>query len=258
MIRMVSDFPDEGLKEYCSASVPGIRIYSLLCAYGTDLPFVRVYKQTKKDGSITAAFSMLDGAVILSANADADLSELTEFFNVFGVSAVNCNLRIGQAMGLVLFEAHTLLKLDTPVENLRSSAGLTFMNNPSPLTLYEILNNNRGSGINVEDRDGFYLDMSHRMRHHAARAAAAYKEDEPAGCIFTTAETSGSAFIGGLAVNEAYRHKKIGSLLLQRLCLNLLSEGKCVFAAAENNVVPFYEKNGFLAHGIMGFFQVKP
>ena len=111
----------------------------------------------------------------------------------------------------------------------------------------------RRAGEPLPQWEAWLPDVSHRVRHGAARVWALREEDGYSACAMAVAQTGREALLGGVAVLPDKRCKGRGSYLAAALCSALAREGKAgkavyLFRRAGMHE-QFYERMGFAPYG---------
>lgn len=244
MIQYVNQRTLPDMVSYCRYNPFGCKIASLALAYGLDVPFTGFWIQIDRTGAITAALSKLEGAAVLYAQENADTEELREFLPMAGVKLF---LYSPETISIPRIESITtgwVMKLHSSKEVPKHSYLLEY--NPSLRQIHSLLCACTKKGFQPPPLDLFYVDMSHRIRHHTARSAGIREEDGLSCCACTVAETSDSAVLGAVATKPSRQEKGLGRAVVSSIISQLQKEGKEVFlfrSLKENQ--RFYEHLGF-------------
>lgn len=207
------------------------KIKSNLLAYGCGYDFLRLWHQTDDNGNLTALIEKFENTLFISANPSADMDEIKEFITVTGYSSIQAAPHILAQLGLDFTEYEVLVYNG----NLRGE----FPPYPNIKEVYSLLYGEENQHIKRTDYQGFYADLSHKIRKGVAAAVTLEKK---AVCVASHI-TEDSAVISGVAVQKASRESGLGSEVLSEM-LRALGRRK-IFVAAEKPVAPFYIKNGF-------------
>ena len=121
---------------------------------------------------------------------------------------------------------------------------------PNLNEVYGILFEEENPHIKKVAFEGFYVDLCHRIRHGTAAAVL----NASAVCVASHI-TNNAAVISGVATKISSRKTGLGSNALNLLCEGL--NGRKIFAAAEDAVIPFYIKNGFKVCGKTAIYNIK-
>lgn len=216
------------------------KIKANLLSYGNTYPFLNVWQQTE-DNAITALISKFEDTLVLSANSSADLFEIKEFTEVIGYKSLQGEPWILKGMKLPFKEYQILMKKGQGEEKLPTM--------PNIEQIYKILYSEENECIKHTEFEGFYVDLSHRIRHGTA---AALNLENIAVCLASHI-TSKHAVISGVFTLKNDRKEGKGSKALDAL-VNALGERK-IFVAAEDKVSPFYLKNGFMPCGKNAIYE---
>lgn len=237
MIRYVTPQTLPSLLAFCRGDPFGCKIASLAQAYGLETAFAGFWLQTEENKT-TAALSRLDDAAVLFAPGEADWEEWERFLTMLGVSVLQCGMNAPFLPGWKTREG-AVLKLTAPLWAKREPE-------PGLREVYRLLKSCDSPDFRAPPSEQFYVDMSHRVRHRAARVRGAWEEGTLAACALTIAETETAALLGAVAACPDKRRKGCGSRAVRQLCGELLQENKEIFlfrAEAENEA--FYEGLGF-------------
>lgn len=225
-------------------SEAAVRIRCLAEAYGTDgAAFLQFWQ-----GEGGSVLSLMDGAVTLLAGADWEEAGL--FVQMHPEAAA---LRTDRETARRLSALLPGWTLDTG-EVMRPAKRFS----PSSLTcalppriVYPVLA--AAFGDKAPLFDGWYVDVSHRLRHGFCRIAAVAEGEEAVAVAMTTAECGEAAVIGGVATLPEKRGRGYASACVSALTAALQAEGKEVFLSPKNEGARrLYEKLGFESAGGWG------
>ncbi len=236
----------------CAASV---RIQSLFGSYGCKFDFLRFYEQVIEEKTV-AAISIMDGQATICKIGNADFDEIIDFLRVIGVNQVFSN------------ENLPLEKIENGTEMRKSISGGDVISGQSgqdsggsdclpkysethsdDVKLSEIYNF-MSTYFAMSPFDGWYADISHRIRHGGA--VAVYQSG---GCA-TAIKCKHGALISGICVDGNGRRKGLGSHILQGIIRK--SGAYHIFTLVEDGGPrEFYEKNGFAPVGKFSTYKVK-
>ncbi|HIS68962.1 MAG TPA: GNAT family N-acetyltransferase [Candidatus Gallacutalibacter stercoravium] len=289
MIRMAGPADLPVLQRLCGGDPFGCRILSLANAYGFDKPFAGFWLQSGEEGPPHTAICRLDQSAVVCPGQEArqksgsqgclngylngclnscsnSLEECLEswqeaaaFVRALGCTAALApwNRHAAQFWPPEQVATGPVMRLAAPAGGRRGRSGRIKnvpKEPPSLLQIHGLLAQCAGPGFSPPPRDAFYVDMSHRVRHGAARAVAL---TQPAGeasgdlaaCALTVAETSAMAVIGAVACSPALRGQGLGRAALDALCAQLSAEGKQAYLFCLPQLRRFYEAAGFVAGG---------
>lgn len=216
------------------------KIKANLWSYGNTYPFLNVWQQTV-DNTIAALISKFEDTLVLVANSSADLFEIKEFTEVIGYKSLQGEPWILKGMNLPFKEYEILMKKGQGAESLLPIHKIE--------KIYKILYSEENETIKPTEFEGFYVDLSHRIRHGTA---AALNLENSAVCIASHI-TNKHAVISGVFTLKNEREKGKGSKALDAL-VKALGE-RDIFVAAEDKVSPFYLKNGFTPCGKNAIYE---
>lgn len=232
MIRLVEEDKDkQRLMQVCEKTGFGCKIAATARSYGFDKGFACFWLDTEDD----VAYCMADGVMVLSGTVMRP-KETSQFFRAVGPQAVMCAVRNAEALGLPQTDLGDVLKKKLP-------AGEEKPYLPQEVNireLYGLLEENEMVG----EFEAFYLDVSHRLRHHTAEAFLTRRGDELAGCALVSSISETSGLLSALAVREPFRRQGIGSELVRRVEERFPGKDMYVFRDKEKNR-EFYKKMGY-------------
>lgn len=215
------------------------RIRATAAAYGFTHPFARFWVQGRE-----AALCLLDDVMILDARAGADFDELAAFLPAAGARTVLCSAEAAQALPFprrATGEIMALRERAAPVEEAE------ILWDPSPRLLYPLLCASQTASFLPPPFEPFYLDLSHRTRHGAARSAAIRAGDSLAACAICSAKTEESAVLSAVAVRPDVRRRGFGARVVLALAASLPVDTIYIFRASGENEA-FYRTLGFTGH----------
>ena len=212
-------------------------------AYGLSSLFFDLWvQQTEKEP--VAVMGRLDGQMTLVARDGFDAGELALFLQAAGFETLLC--KGAAARRLPFFRAQTAVLLRRKKQVFPAETGLALDWAPSPRTLYALLKTCTGASIRLPPFDGWYVDVSHKLRRGLIRAVTACEGGGPVGCAMTAGESEGHALLCAVAVVPEYRGRGYGRALVDAMSETLQKAGKQVFLlrdASENEA--FYRSLGF-------------
>lgn len=242
MIKLLDKFP-----------LPNIGVRSDFCltkikanaqSYGFGYPFLMFWCQYVGDNP-TALISRMDGDVIISASPLCDTEELLTFLNTVGFSSIQCPDDLLHNLNLTPTETYTVV--------LKFGDNKAIAPKPSPplKQVYNMLYGEENESIKRVDFEGFYADLSHRIRHGTS---AAFIADGGAVAVASHISDDG-AVISGVVTQKEKQGMRYGSRALEGLMDSL--SGRNVFAAAKNEALPFYLKNGFIITNKIAIYETE-
>ena len=217
----------------------GCRILSLYNTYNYNLPFVDFWVQFINDEPVSL-ISRLETAFILYLSDKSDMDEISSFIRVSGAESVLCDAsyeivcNMKRVTGPILY-SKDIFEIDRSFE----------VYVPSVKEVYSVISTAVSDNFKVPSYESFMLDVSHKLNQRTIRMYAV-KEENPAACIMTLAESKDSAVLGALATNPALRKKGYGAFLIKYINNVLVNEGKVVYLhRAPDENISFYNKLGF-------------
>lgn len=247
MIRAVEEAGLESLRCFCnSCGGPfACRIQSLADAYGTGLPFARFWLQ-EIDGYPVAAVSALDHSFCLCTAPHCGWEELSDFLRAVDAVEILCDPVSLKKLSFLPSGRGEILLREPPLSQTLPD-GYSLEKNPSPRKIHVLLELCREPGFAPPEFEPFYLDLSHRMRHGAARAVGISDvSGQLAACAVASSETERSAVISAVACRPDARNRGLGSAAVQILS-GWLARPVYVFCTFERSI--FYQKMGFSSWG---------
>ena len=219
-----------------------VRIDALKRAYGLDVPFIQYFADD--EGTIA---SIMDGFCVVSSaqalneewiafllmHADIRTIHADEAMVAVIASAIGTSFNKGVVMRLLnVLSESTLHKFGPNEVSLRA--------------LYALLDD-------VFDEfspfEGWYVDVSHRVRHGCCRMVTESVQGRLIGSAMTIAETDTAALIGGVATLLEYRRRGVATRCITQL-LNSLPQKTIFIAPSDERSARLYQKLGFVPDGI--------
>ena len=215
-----------------------LRIVSSAEAYGLGTPFLDIWQGNG------CCFSRMDGVMTVSGTPLPEfLEETALFLRASGAGQLSCSRETAVQLGFAPDSTGPIL--------CRKQAGGVLPlppSFPSPRQLYEVLKSCEGEHFPVPEFEAFYLDTSHRLRHGTAAAVLHQIDGQPAACTLALAVTQTAALLTAVAVHPRFRHKGLGSRVVEEICRQLGGRRLFLFRSPEENQ-SFYEKLGFVPCG---------
>lgn len=214
---------------------------ALLAAYGNARPFFTAWETP---GGI---LFQLDGRCTLCAGKSPDFEELAAFLRALpgGVSVLGREdemKTLAQFLGLSPKPVGITMCLCGAGKEIPPFAGAQ---NPTEMAglkkIYEILT--LGGAATVPGKfEPWYCDLSHRIRHGAARTWLSLGGES---CCIAAALTEKSGYLAGVATRPEARGRGIASSLVVVACGELLSQGRLPVLRCAEGTAGFYERMGF-------------
>lgn len=210
------------------------KINAYMKAYGGECNFCFFYVER---GSLAAGNIMLLNDTAVVSAGFADKAELEEFLMMYSPSTVECPRSVSNKIRMNGYEPQErcLFRINVPMRDAEAEKTDDFKgDNVSLQEMFMILNQSF-SGLSY---DGWYADMSHRVRHGISRVYT-YKDCSCACLDFTSGK---NAFISSVAVSPAERGKGTGRELMAQLERELKHNGLQGFVWADKTGEGFYRK----------------
>lgn len=227
-INDISQFVGYKIKDIYS-----VRIFSLINAYGAKYEFAKFYRQTDEKNNITAIISSLDNDVTVSFDEfRADKEEISQFICITGFSTVICDESLHMNFS---FESGDVMKSEKKIEK---TCNYTQINKyPELFDLYNF------SDYDCNGFNMWYADISHRIRHGAAKAAILNIGDEIISSAIFSSIYNDDAIITAVKTNPKFRKMGYGSAIVSAMCADV--RGTVYLMREKNKNESFYEKLGF-------------
>ena len=199
-----------------------------------------VYFQYNENDEITSVFSLKNGCITLARVKEADLSELSMFFDFLGVSEIISDYPLDDS-----FEKIPLLETTARYEN---ASDVSFLLETSKLSeylgVYNLLNDSEG------EFSGWYSNFSKKINSGVACGVYKVYDDSIVSAVTATAIYDKTAIISGVFTNPLYRGKGYASQCVKAVINQLCKKNvEKVYLWCEEDKLPFYEKLGFKFSG---------
>ena len=206
-----------------------VRLEAMLCGYGTNLDFLDFWLQ-KKETEVTAALCRFSGELWLLAKENADFEELSAFCKVMAPTVLT-DEQTASRLGDGEKESFYELVLETAEKSPCEEVNLK--------RLYEMLMEGADGDILIPDKDEWYADVSHRIRHSVASAVLTENAAALAGFV-----SDEGALITGVSVKPSARGKGFGKQAVMELAGGLAP--RKIYAEAGEETRGFYLSLGFV------------
>ena len=206
MIELIEN--EKQLNDYFALDIYAVRILSLLNAYGCKYPFARFYRQFNEEGVITAILSYLDNDVTVSFTETADTKELSEFLYTVGYSTVLCDELLFLP---AKFESGAVMQTAKSIEVAVHNHAVVD-EYPPLFDLYNFID------YGEQNFDAWYVDISHRIRHGAAKAFTLNVNDEIISSAIFSSVYKKNAILTGVQTKPEFRKMGYGSALVSAMC----------------------------------------
>ena len=224
----------------------GTYIASRIAAYGTQQQFAPVY--TDDNGSVA---SVLDGNMIVCGDA-VDVREWAAFISFQPcIHSVTAEMSIAKPLAECLHTSlHTKKVMRLQQAGVFDSEGVVA---PSPRELYPLLS--EVFGTEAPPFEGWYVDVSHRIRHGLCKTAGVSRDGMVVSTAMTVAETPQAVVIGAVATSPNYRRQGLAGRCIGKLIAE--SAGKAIMIAPKNeNAERLYSNMGFAVCGEIGILNL--
>ncbi|MDE6506811.1 MAG: GNAT family N-acetyltransferase, partial [Eubacterium sp.] len=230
MIKQIEEISQ--FNGYDLTDIYAVRILSLLNAYSCKYPFARFYRQINDDGAVTAILSVLDKDITISFDKNADRDELSQFVSVIGFDSVLCDeaLEIDSC-----YECGIVMKTDKSIE-----IPCNYMEIDEYPHLFDLYNFIDYGEINF---DSWYVDISHRIRHGAAKAFTLNMDEEIISSAIFSSIYKNNAILTGVQTKPEFRKMGYGSALISAMCCDF--NGTVYLMRENGRNESFYKKLGF-------------
>lgn len=239
MITLLNNAPDFSGK---TLGFIETKILSNFIAYGTNYPFLNFW-QGVNEGIITSTICKFEDTIFVCASDGANFNELREFLEVIGFSSLQAEEGVLRSLGFANFDEYVCLSCDKAFSSEYNPPSLNLK------SLYKVIFEDKDKNLTPPEFDGWYADLSHRIRHGTA---VAVMEKELGGAIASHIAPH-SAVISGVRVANTSQGKGVGKTLVKNL-LSLL-QSKTVYTATDCKTAEFYIKCGFNPIGKIGVFR---
>lgn len=221
-----------------------LRICALKRAYGLDVPFIQFFAD-----DMGCMASVMDGFCVVYSR-----HELNEEWRTF--------LRMHADIRIIHSNEEVIAKLADEMEAPYKKGEVMSLSNvssectlhkfdPQNVSLREIYAFLDTIFDDLTPFDGWYVDVSHRVRHgccHIAIERDTHESNGLIGSAMTIAETDAAALIGGVATLPKYRGRGIATRCVSEL-LTLLPQKTVFIAPSNENSARVYAKLGFIPSG---------
>ncbi len=211
----------------------GVKLRSLVAAYGVDTPFLKVYCGDN------AAFAIMDGDAVLCG----DDGEARLFLTMDpSVRRVRTDERNARLLADTWQTEATCGDVMTPGCAMTADKAVTAV---TPREYWPVIQ--AVFGDTLPPFDAWYADVSHRWRHGLCRLMGVYEDGNVVAVAMTTAEDDRAMLIGAVATLPAYRGKGYAGKLVTTLAAIGQAEGKKVWLSPKNErALGLYTRLGFI------------
>ena len=218
-----------------------VRILALLKSYGCKYQFATFYRQVI-DGNVTAILSRLDHNYTLSVTEGFDEEELVHFFCITGYQTIASSdaFYISDR-----FEQGVIMA--SSVKNQFSLENAVVDEYPKLIDLYNF--------VDYENQDfkAWYVDISHRVRHHTAKAYTLNVDGVIVSSGILSSIIDGYAVLSAVRTDDENRRKGYGSALVNYICNDV--NGEVLLVRDEQLNEEFYTRLGFQNIGLWRMYK---
>lgn len=249
----INDFSREfelTLHSLCKGSPYGARILAYYTAYcGKKYDFLDFWIQRSADGRELCALCRYYSALII-CGACEDKGEIEDFVSMLNPSSIFCDGTFelhtsggyteGETMkfcrtGVDCSEVCKIIKIGSDIGQLRE--------------VYNLLASENSRNDVLPDFEGYFLDISHRIRHSVSEVYAVLNDEEK---IIATAAVvamaDNCAVIGCVATHRSFRRQGIATNLVGRITKSMLEDKREVYLHRERKI-GLYDKLGYVTIG---------
>lgn len=238
MIRLATETELRALRADTEAAV---RIKGLFAAYGADTPFLRLYRVGD-----SGFLSVMDGAAVLYLpQVTEEIVEETALFlagqneikTVRSAASVIKRLVTYLPCGTVAEKPIMRLESETPASDIVTQP-------IPPRDLYAVT---RAAFLeNTPPFEGWYVDVSHRLRHGCCRISGVVADEVAVAGALTVAECDDGAVIGGVGTLPDHRRRGYAGACVAALTASLSAEHKTVWIVPKHEAAQrLYASLGF-------------
>ena len=218
-----------------------LRICALKRAYGLNVPFIRFFADD--EGSLA---SVMDG--FCNVYVHKKLNEEWQTFlqmhaDIRTIHADENTIAILATARRIPFKKGVVMRFD----NMLSKCAL-HANEQNACSLYALYVFLSTVFDDFPLFDGWYVDVSHRVRHGCCHIATESENERLIGCAMTVAETDTAALIGGVSTSPEHRGRGVASRCISEL-LTRLPQKNVFIAPSDEPAAGLYRKLGFVPCG---------
>ena len=243
MLKFATDEDAHKLSVFLKNGIIPTRIKSYVLSYGFDKDFVKFWYSENENG-VDIVVSLFEDALLIYADENADLSEVSAFINMLPFSTVSCEEKTAKALGFTTENVkqgyvYSGEKTDFTADDLdedRIKEAYSLISESIPGSF----------GSSEEEYYAFLSDFTYRKRRNKARGKCIIENDKLVSCAVTSAETETDALLSGVATDKTLRKGGYGKRTVLSLVNALLSDNKTPYVIALNGSAEgFYEHIGF-------------
>lgn len=234
----------------CENSPYGARIISYFNAYhGKNYDFLDFWIQRNESDTAKCAFCKYYSTLIICGDV-CDKAEVEDFVKMISPFSILCdnsldlniemNFRKGETMKCDSVKSnsysdYTVKKITSDMRNLKK--------------VYALLISENDESGDLPDFEGYFLDISHRIRHATAQIYGILNDnDELLSTATLLAMTDTDIVIGCVATRNDSRKKGLATSIIGFILNNQIAKGKTIWLHREKEI-QIYEKLGFEVTG---------
>lgn len=238
MLKLVNGFTED-IKNLCSRDPFGTRIAGYFGTYGSNFDFCKTWVQYDENGSSTAAVCDMSGDVTVCASGEADFDELAAFMSMSDYRSLQCQKSVMGKLGILPDVSGYVLSFSS---GEYSDEDIT--NDVDFKEIYDIIKQTGLMGV------GDYLpwlsDVTYRVNHGTALAAAVRKDGKTVSCAMALFITENAALLGAVATKDEYRGRGYAGRLVKYLGNLMLGQNKKTYLLCKHgSITEFYKPLGF-------------
>lgn len=239
---------EDSLKSLCKGSPYGARIFSYYAAYyGKQYDFLNFWIQKDVNGRGICVLCRYYSTLIICGVTE-NLKEIIDFIKMLQPSDILCDESFDLFPFMLCSKGETMKFCNNSVQYSDCFDIIKIGSDMKKLREIYALLNEDGKNV-LPDFEGYFLDISHRIRHGASDVYAVFNGS---GQIIATAaivaKTDDCAVVGCVATHPAYRKKGIATNIVGKITDNMLKSGREVFLHREREI-KLYEFLGYKTTG---------
>lgn len=241
MLKLADISDKNRIIAFCSDSLLGSYITCRLETYGFDYDFAQ-YWLSENDEGINIVVSSFDSSAVVLSTEKIDSDELKQFLAILGFKSITMRKTLADELCLINRTVKQSFVYKGEAEDFNAESDIDLKQ------AYKLIS----SAIPGSFKDtkeaylNFLSDFTFRRNRDHSRIKGITENSNVISCALTSAETSCSAIISGVACNELKRGGGYGKKTVITLAEELKKENKTVYVVALNkSAETFYEKIGF-------------
>ena len=223
-------------------------IRSRFLAYGSKERFAPFFCDEKG-----RMLSLLDGNGVLNGISTENTAEWAAFFSMNPyITKLTADISIATELARILQKPMILkkiMRLETPL-----SKPDILLTEPSPRQMYPLLST--AFGEDMPAFDGWYVDVSHRIRHGICQTAGVERDGKLVSTAMTVALSEKAIIIGSVATAATHRKQGLASQCLKKLAAQN-SEKVVMISPKNDSAEKLYTSLGFSVVDTLGEIILK-